>query len=148
MTFKTDTTKIKLWREQRHWSQEHLADLAGVSLRTLQRIESGETASQESIKALAAAFDVDVMALSIDPEVEAANIVRTKNERTRSGTRLAFFIHLAGFVCGLVVFLGISLGSGYFVMMWPTIWLVVGIICHGAVVGIIEVVTRHQDKFE
>lgn len=148
MAFKTDTAKIKLWREQRHWSQEHLADLAGISLRTLQRIESGETASQESMKALAAAFNVDAMALSIDPEIEAAEIVKSKNEKTRAGVRLGFFIHLAGFVCAMVVFFGINLGEGYFVMLWPTIWACVAIVCHGAVVGMIEVITRYQDKFE
>jgi len=37
MSLKTDTAKIKRWREERHWSQEHLADMAGVGLRTLQK---------------------------------------------------------------------------------------------------------------
>ena len=45
MAFKADAAKIKRWREERQWSQEHLADLAGIGLRTVQRIENGELAS-------------------------------------------------------------------------------------------------------
>lgn len=29
MPFKTDAAKVKPWHEERHWSQEHLAALAG-----------------------------------------------------------------------------------------------------------------------
>ncbi|MEO1323624.1 MAG: helix-turn-helix transcriptional regulator, partial [Pseudomonadota bacterium] len=71
MAFKADATKIKRWREERHWSQEHLAELAGVALRTIQRVENGEKASQETLLALAAAFNVDAMALSVDAAEEA-----------------------------------------------------------------------------
>jgi transcriptional regulator with XRE-family HTH domain len=68
MAFKADAAKIKRWREERQWSQEHLAELAGITARTIQRIESGEKASQDSVMALAAAFNVDAMALSVDAE--------------------------------------------------------------------------------
>ena len=54
MQFYADAAKIKRWREERHWSQEHLADLAGIGLRTIQRVEQGEKASGETLKALAA----------------------------------------------------------------------------------------------
>jgi transcriptional regulator with XRE-family HTH domain len=46
-------------RLQRGWSQEQLADLSGLSVRTIQRIERGGSASIESLKALAAVFEVD-----------------------------------------------------------------------------------------
>lgn len=46
-------------RLQRGWSQEQLADLSGLSVRTIQRIERGGSASVESLKALAAVFEVD-----------------------------------------------------------------------------------------
>ena len=72
MTYKADTAKIKRWREERHWSQEHLADMAGVGLRTLQRIENGQQASADSLKALASAFQVDVTALYVDPDLAGA----------------------------------------------------------------------------
>jgi transcriptional regulator with XRE-family HTH domain len=51
---------IKKLRKQHHYSQEQLAILAGVSLRTIQRIESGHAASLETLKSLAAVFEVGI----------------------------------------------------------------------------------------
>ena len=51
---------IKKLRKQNHYSQEQLAILAGVSLRTIQRIESGHSASLETLKSLAAVFEVEI----------------------------------------------------------------------------------------
>ena len=50
-------------RLQRGWSQEQLAEITGLSVRTIQRIERGQTRSTESLKALAAVLDVDFGAL-------------------------------------------------------------------------------------
>ena len=112
MSFKTDTAKIKRWREERHWSQEHLADLAGVGLRTIQRIENGEQASRESLKALASAYQVEVSALYIDPDAEVASQIREKNAKGIAAVQLSFWIHLASWVIGMAVFAAISIGSG------------------------------------
>ncbi|MEL7033800.1 MAG: helix-turn-helix domain-containing protein [Pseudomonadota bacterium] len=147
MPFKADAQKIKRWREERHWSQEHLADLAGIGLRTIQRIENGETASQESIMALAAAYNVDVMALSIDQEEEAVKIVAKQNAKARAALRLSFFIHLASYVLvGFVVFTGINIGTGSYVMLWPLIWWTVGLASHALTVIIVELATRYSDQ--
>mgnify|MGYP000642752361 CR=1 FL=1 len=56
MQINTDAKKIKRWREERSWSQDRLAEAAGLSLRTVQRIENGESASRDSVMALAAAL--------------------------------------------------------------------------------------------
>ena len=146
MSFKADAAKIKRWREERQWSQEHLADLAGIGLRTIQRIENGEPASPDSLKALAAAYNVDVTALSIDQEAETTRRVAQQNEKVRAGMRLAFGIHLASYVLG--AFIGISLGVGAFVMKWPLIWWTAGLVSHAAAVVIVELSTRHSDRFE
>lgn len=50
-------------RQQRNWSQEQLAKFSGLSLRTIQRIESGRNTSLESWKSLAAVFEVEIAAL-------------------------------------------------------------------------------------
>ncbi len=50
-------------REKRAWSQSHLADVADLSMRTVQRIEHSGVASMESAKALAAALDLELAAL-------------------------------------------------------------------------------------
>lgn len=58
-----DAQKIRALRAGRAWSQEHLAEIAGLNLRTVQRIEQNGTASLQSTRALAAAFDLDVQDL-------------------------------------------------------------------------------------
>ncbi|PLL91167.1 DNA-binding protein, partial [Klebsiella michiganensis] len=37
-----NSNQVKQLRLQRAWSQEQLAELAGVSVRTIQRIENGD----------------------------------------------------------------------------------------------------------
>ncbi|WP_420934934.1 DUF4019 domain-containing protein [Alteromonas sp. A081] len=54
---KIDTHKMVNLRNAKAWSQQHLADVSGLSLRTIQRIEKTHSASQESVRALASAFD-------------------------------------------------------------------------------------------
>jgi transcriptional regulator with XRE-family HTH domain len=51
---------IKNLRQVLHLSQEHLAELSGLSLRTIQRVESGHRVSYASLRALAAAFAINV----------------------------------------------------------------------------------------
>ena len=51
---------IKKMRLERHWSQEQLAEMSGLSIRTIQRIENGENAGLESLKSLAAVFETNI----------------------------------------------------------------------------------------
>jgi transcriptional regulator with XRE-family HTH domain len=50
---------VRKLRLRRGWSQDQLAELAGVTVRTIQRIERGHKPSLETAKALAAVFEVD-----------------------------------------------------------------------------------------
>lgn len=52
--------QVKQLRLQRAWSQEQLAEMAGLSVRTIQRIENGERPGLETLSALAAVFEVTV----------------------------------------------------------------------------------------
>ena len=58
-TMQIDPSRLKQLREQRAWSQEHLATVSGLSVRTIQRLETSGAASHESRLALAAAFGLD-----------------------------------------------------------------------------------------
>ena len=58
---------IRKLRLDKGWSQEQLAEISGVSTRTIQRIERGKTASLESLKCLAAVFETEVTDLREDP---------------------------------------------------------------------------------
>lgn len=55
--------RVRSLREARAWTQEHLADAAGVSLRTVQRLEAGQGFASETALAVAAALNVDVKLL-------------------------------------------------------------------------------------
>lgn len=56
---KIDSNLLRKLRIANNWSQEYLSEVCGLSLRTIQRLENGGSASLESIRALAAAFDID-----------------------------------------------------------------------------------------
>jgi transcriptional regulator with XRE-family HTH domain len=71
MDMKLKSAVIRQEREKRAWSQEHLAGVTGLALRTIQRIESTGSASYESAGAIAAVFDLPVTALR-DGELEPA----------------------------------------------------------------------------
>lgn len=55
---------LKQLRISRHYSQEQLALMSGLNVRTIQRIESGHNASLESLKCLASVLEVDVSTLN------------------------------------------------------------------------------------
>lgn len=57
---------VKELRQERSWSQEYLAELSGLSLRTVQRIESSSRAGHGSVRALAVAFEIDDSILELE----------------------------------------------------------------------------------
>lgn len=57
---------LRTYREKLQWTQQVLSDASGLSVRTIQRIESGGIPSKESLLSLAAALDVKVEDLLFD----------------------------------------------------------------------------------
>lgn len=55
---------VKQEREDRAWPQRQLAEVAGVNLRTIQRLEKDGTASFETLMGVAQAFGMDVKQLN------------------------------------------------------------------------------------
>ena len=144
MSISPDAKKIKRWREERHWSQEHLAEIAGISSRTMQRIERGEKSSIESLKAIAAVFDVDVTALKDDANQKAQILTNGKLNHARDSLRLAFMINLVCWIFGMIVFTGISLSDSQngFIMAVPSIWWTVGMAGITLVYALFEIIVR------
>jgi len=70
---------VKKLRQRKHWSQEQLAELTGLSTRTIQRIETGSQASLESLKALAAVFEVEIARLT-----EEITVIDRKTEQWKA----------------------------------------------------------------
>ena len=60
---KVDAELILELRTARGWSQEELAGVSGLNLRTIQRVESTAVASLRSKRAIAAALDLDIQDL-------------------------------------------------------------------------------------
>jgi transcriptional regulator with XRE-family HTH domain len=87
MTKETGVLIQKL-RLRRGWSQEDLAELCALSVRTIQRIERGHPASAESLKAIASVFEIDFQSLR-EPEMDKANAPGVNREETLLSCRSA-----------------------------------------------------------
>ncbi len=62
-----ETVRVREFRLARGWSQAQLAELSGLSVRTVQRIESGANPGLESMKNLAHVLGIDVADLQPQP---------------------------------------------------------------------------------
>ena len=84
--------QIKLARKQRRWSEQNLADRAGISRATLQKIENGEMTCAIGLAFEAAAlvglnlFEQDRIPLSISIE-NTINKIALLPRRIKSGTK-------------------------------------------------------------
>lgn len=70
------TNKLKTLRNEKNWSQEVLAKATGLSVRTIQRIESDGKASDESTLAIASVFNLSPQALKATPDEVDINWTR------------------------------------------------------------------------
>jgi transcriptional regulator with XRE-family HTH domain len=76
------TTKLKTLRNEKGWSQEVVAKVSGLSVRTIQRIEADGKSSPESTLAIASVFDLspkELLATSNDIEVNWTRKMIIKN---------------------------------------------------------------------
>jgi transcriptional regulator with XRE-family HTH domain len=127
---------IQKLRLQRGWSQEQLAELSGLSVRTIQRLERGHPASVESLKALAAAFEIDFsdlkepeMTPSVSQNVSAEEALALAHVRKLKG----FYIHLVQYVVTIGIFAVINLLTlpHYFWVKWIALGWGLGVLFHG-----------------
>ena len=59
--------KVKQLRAERGWTQQHLADVCSLSLRTIQRVEKEGIAAKETLLSLCAVFEVSQNHLVVVP---------------------------------------------------------------------------------
>jgi len=113
---------IKKLRLERHWSQEQLAEMSGLSTRTIQRIESGQNADFETLKSLASVFEINLSSLNKKEEEEQLRIEEKRNEDVKG---LYKFIALAAFSLILTFF--ISFNDSNWMLFGVTFlsWLVI-----------------------
>ncbi|GGD77592.1 helix-turn-helix transcriptional regulator [Lacimicrobium alkaliphilum] len=63
MEMELNKDTLKNQRDSRAWSQTQLAEVSGLSLRTIQRVEKTGVASQETAKSLAAVYECSITEL-------------------------------------------------------------------------------------
>jgi len=88
---------VRKLRLQRSWSQEHLADMTGLSTRTIQRIERGEKPGLESLRLLADVFELDVATLQKGLTMKDETLLKTDEERAMAHVKA-----LRGFYSNLI----------------------------------------------
>lgn len=72
---------VRLFREIRQWSQEQLAEISGLNVRTVQRVEQGQAASMDTRRALARAFEFqDLDALNKPLTIPTEEEVKAERE--------------------------------------------------------------------
>ncbi|WP_343221968.1 helix-turn-helix transcriptional regulator [Pseudoalteromonas sp. MMG024] len=111
---KVNAVHLKSLRESRCWSQQALSEFSGLSLRTIQRIEAKSVASKESIKCLAAVYEVPVQSLCVSDSAigeSSAEIDETQLQKRSTQSKLKLkrmYIQFAFvFACHMFGFLGI-----------------------------------------
>ena len=70
---------IQKLRLQQGWSQQQLAGASGLSTRTIQRLEAGAAPSVESLKSIAAVFEVDFQSLKENDMRQTTNLGATSS---------------------------------------------------------------------
>jgi transcriptional regulator with XRE-family HTH domain len=118
---------VQKLRLQRGWSQQQLAELSGLNVRTIQRIEKGQEPSVESLKSLAAVFNVEFSTLkeqgmdNVISETQSAEEILAFNQvRKLKG----FYIHLAQYV--LVIALLTVINALTTPNRWWVQWVIMG----------------------
>ncbi|MES2035826.1 MAG: 2TM domain-containing protein [Pseudomonadota bacterium] len=129
---------IQKLRLQRGWSQEQLADVSGLSVRTIQRLERGQPGSLESMNALAAVFEIDLDSLkepAMDtprtdvPADEALALAHVRKVKD-------FYIHLSQYAIFVPMLFAINYltSTVYWWAIWPALGWGVGVAAHGLAV--------------
>ncbi|MEO3677695.1 helix-turn-helix transcriptional regulator [Rheinheimera sp. FR7-31] len=84
---------IRQLRTDKGWTQQQLAEICALSLRTIQRIEVHGIASLESSKALAAAFDTEIRLLE--------QAISTESDE-KGFTAVPVWVPIIAFIAGVV----------------------------------------------
>lgn len=104
---------IQKLRLKHGWSQQQLAEASGLSVRTVQRIEAGYPASTESLKSLAAVFEVDFSTLN--PEQNMSSTDNSLSDRQEAEAfkyvrkLRGFYMHLFQYIVVTLALLAINL---------------------------------------
>jgi transcriptional regulator with XRE-family HTH domain len=119
---------IRKLRLQRGWSQEQLAELCDLSVRTIQRLEKGDSAGVETYKSLASIFEVNLLELRQQQERSMNKQLNISNDEHRVIEQVkkikGFYSHVVSFV--MVITALTLLNASMEVDYWWVLWVIVG----------------------
>lgn len=92
---------LKQKRLERGWTQLQLAEYSGLSLRTIQRLEKGKPATQETLKCLASVFETSIADLGIAEAIDESRM--SDDEKAE----LEHIREIRSFVIQLIAYLSI-----------------------------------------
>jgi transcriptional regulator with XRE-family HTH domain len=80
---------LKSLRLKKHWSQEELAQMSNLNVRTIQRVEKGDSVGVETLKSLAAVFEISIDELKRIIESEKQPKAQRKVDKEDNDAELA-----------------------------------------------------------
>lgn len=141
---------VRKLRLQRGWSQEQLAQLSGLSVRTIQRIERGKNPGLESLNALAAVFEVDVTDLQQETSEMPKTELTLEEQRAIEHVQdiKAFYSNLFSYllVVPFLFVLNYLTAPSYIWAWWVAFGWGIGVVSHA--VGVFEWVDLFGPNWE
>ncbi|OGQ94013.1 MAG: XRE family transcriptional regulator [Deltaproteobacteria bacterium RIFOXYD12_FULL_57_12] len=130
---------VRKLRLERGWSQEQLAEISGLSVRTIQRIERGQKPSLESLKSFAAVFETEIANLTM--EAVMSDQAKTKTTISVEEERAIVYVRdIKGFYTHLVIYavvvaclfaLNFLRNANHIWAVWPAVGWGIGVLFHG-----------------
>jgi transcriptional regulator with XRE-family HTH domain len=125
---------VRKLRLQRGWSQEHLAELTGLSVRTIQRIERGHKPGLETQRALAAVFEIELQALTEEAAMPQDAAMTYEEQQALEYVRdlKGFYHHLAMYVVivGALFVVNYLSSPHYYWAWWAAMGWGIGVASH------------------
>jgi len=128
---------VRKYRLEKGWSQEQLAHMSGLSVRTVQRIEQGQRAGLESLKCLAAVFETNISELIKEEPMQEEKTSNSKLKNRDEEEAIDYVKNLKGFhmnwmaylvvISGLFI-LNITVTPEYLWVVWPALGWGIGIV--------------------
>lgn len=128
---------IRKLRLQRGWSQEQLAEFSGLSIRTIQRIERGQKPGLDSLKSLAAVFEVQLSELQSTQENDMNIEQQLPHDEEKAIEYVrdikGFYSHLIKYVVviSILFIINLTTDSNYIWAWWPMLGWGLGVLLHG-----------------
>lgn len=140
---------LRRLRLEKGWSQEQLADMAGISTRTLQRIERGANANPETLKCLAAVLETDFRKLQEDTLMsDTKQQIREQAALQHVRDIKGFYEHLFTYLIAttLLAIINLVFSPDYFWAGWTYLGWGIGVLIHG--LNVFEVVNFFSPEWE